>query len=798
MTMQDFRYALRGLARTKGFTVAAIVTLALGIGATTALFSVVHAVLMRSLGWHEETRLVSVRTNFEALGLNGVWISAPELRDIQQMKFFSEAGASMDLPGALQGERAERIQAGHATGSFFRALGVPALYGRIFTDAEDLKGNEGVALLSYAAFKKRYGGDPSAVGRSVTIDGIPRTIVGVLPEKFRWDEPNEFWVPLAFSPQDLQERGSRSLDAVARLAPGVSMESAQAGLKAASDDMRKRLPNWYGGNARWSLGMKPLREYFVGASREPLLLLFGAVLLVLLIACGNVANLLLARGAARAREMAVRSALGAARTRLVRQLLTESALLALFGMVLGLLLAQWSLSALLAAAPAQVRAFADASLDTTVLVFSVVLSALTTLVFGLMPAMQSSRTDLRSALGSNAVGAHGGKLRAALVVAQVGLSLVLLAFAGLFLRSFARILDVPPGFQAEHVIATRVSLSGPGYSSEEPEARYWAEAVRRASALPGVEAAGAINVAPLGGQTDWSYTIEGYVKRPGEPGTDDQFRRATAGVFHTLRIPVLQGREFEVGDDAKAPFVALVNQAWVRRYFPGQDVIGKRLRNGGDKSPWRTIVGVVGDAHDLGLDEPTPPVYYAPEAQQPDDRMTLFVRTSAPPQSLIGPLRTALAGIDATQPVDYVEPFEARIATALAPRKFPLQLLGAFALLALVLSAIGIYGVTAYGVTQRTREIGVRIAVGATEGNVTRMVLRSAMQLSLLGVAIGLVAALLSGRFLESQLALGVSPRDPLTLVGISALLAAVAVLASLLPALRAARLDPMTALRGE
>ncbi|HEX4385418.1 MAG TPA: ABC transporter permease [Myxococcales bacterium] len=792
--IRDLRLALRGLARTPAFTIAAILTLALGIGATTALFSVVNAVLLRSMGWGEESRLVIVKLSFEAQGISGNWISAPEYLDLRRSPVFQSIGVTTDRTAALQGDQAESVRTGYATGSFFQALGVQPLYGRVFEEAEDTQGNDNAVMISYAAFHKRYGGDPRLVGQSITVDGRPRTVIGVLPEQFRWNVPNELWVPFGFSAKELSsQRGNHYLEAIGRLAPGVTAESARAGISTLAAELRAAHPDFYPKEARWTMGLEPLRDRFVGAARAPLYLLFGAVLLVLLIACGNVANLLLARGAARAREVAVRSALGASRARLVRQLLTESALLAVAGTAAGVLVAGWSLQALLATAPALVRSLTDVALDRAVLGFAAALSIVTTFVFGLLPALHSSRADLRTALQSF-VGPRAGRVRAALVVVQVSLSIVLLIGAGLMLRSFARLLDVPAGFDPQGVIAARVSLGGPNYATDEQQAAYWTEAIRRASAVPGVSVAGASNVPPLEGRTDWSYTVEGYQPKPGEPGLDDEFRRVTPGYFAALRIPLLHGREIGPGDDAKAPFVLLVNDAWVRRFFPGQDVLGKRIRFGDEKSPWHTIVGVSGDAHEWGLDKPTPPALYAAQAQVPDETLTLLARASP---SAMEPLRRALAGLDATQPVDFVQLYETRIGQALAPRRFPLQLFATFAALALILSAVGIYGVTAYGVTQRTREIGVRIAIGATSTEVVRMVLRSAVRLAALGVAIGLCAALILARFLESQL-FGVSARDPLTYATISAILALVALGASFLPALKAARTDPMTALRSE
>jgi len=798
---RDLRFAIRGLLRTPGFTAAAILALALGIGATTAIFSVVHAVLMRSLGWGEESRLVAVRCNFDTQNLHGVVISAAEYEDLRTAPFFESVGALANYTAALQGEQAERVKAGYATGSFFEALGVHPIYGRVFTEAEDHKGSNGSVIVSWSAFRKRFGGDPALVGRTLTFNGMPRTVVGVLPESFRWDAPNEFWLPFGWSADELQnQRGNRSYDAVARLKSGVTAEAAGRQLDTLSSFLAARYPASYPPVARWHFSLEMLRDRFVGPSREPLLILFGAVLLVLLIACANVANLLLARGAARSRELAVRSALGAGRSRLVLQLLTESALLAVVGAAAGIGVASWSLDALLAAAPDAVRQLADVRVSRAVLGFAALLTVTTTLVFGLAPALSASRTDLAESLKDGSHGTSGpraGRLRSALIVGQVALSLVLLVAAGLLLRSFSNLLRVDAGFDPRNVLAARISLSGAAYEDNGPQARFWTEAVRRAAALPGVESAGAVNIPPLGGRTDWSYAIDDRMPAAGEPSPDDEFRRATDGYFHALRIPILRGRDFTAADDAKAPLVLAVNDAWVRRFFPGQDVIGKVVRMGSNKGKARNIVGVVADVHDMGLDKPPVPILWAPEAQLPDGEMVLMVRTAAPPAAVASGLRQQLSSIDPAQPIDWIQPFEERVDSALAPRRFPLQLLGAFAALALILSAVGIYGVTSYGVAQRTREIGVRIAIGAQAADVLRMVMGSALRLAGLGVAIGLVSALLIAQALSSLL-YGVSARDPLTYAAISLLLTSVALFASFLPAQRATRVDPMTALRAD
>ena len=784
--LRDVRFALRGLLRTPGFTTAAVLALALGIGATTAIFSVVHAVLLQSLGWGEESRLVSMRGNFPAQGLFNIPISAAEYYDLRRASFLQDVGIYANYTAALQGDRAERVKAGYATGSLFTALGVHPALGRVFAGTEDRKGGGESVVLSAGAWRKRFGGDPGVLGRTMTIDGKPHTIVGVLPPGFRWDVENEIWLPFGFSPDEIaNERGNRYLYPVGRLAPGITLAAATRGLAQLSAEVRAANPKSYGTNTSWHWTLVPLRDRFVGTARQPLLVLLGAVLFVLLIACANVANLLLARGAARSREIAVRSALGASRARLVRQLLTESALLA--------------------AAPETIRQLTDVRVSWALLGFASGLTVLTTVVCGLAPALQVTRADVAGALKDGERGSSGprtGRLRAGLIVAQVALSLVLLAGAGLLLRSFAQVLRVDAGFSAEGVAAAKVTLSGDAFRDDEAMVRYFDEALRRAAALPGVQSAGGVSVPPLQGRSDWSFTLEGYEPPTPEASPDDEMRRVMPGYFETLRIPLRSGRTFASSDDGKAPYVAIVNDAWARKYLPGKDVIGRRLRFGGGHDGaigrWRTIVGVVADTHDFGLDVAAPPVYYLPESQLPDNGMVIMVRGSGvSPAVLARELRASLASIDAAQPVDWAQPFGSRIDSALSPRRFPLQLLAAFAVLALALSALGIYGVTSYAVTQRTREIGVRIAIGAQTSDVLKMVMGRALRLAGAGVALGLCAALPGARVLSSQL-YGVSGRDPVTFLGISVVLAAVALLASWLPARRAARVDPAVALRAE
>jgi predicted permease len=538
----------------------------------------------------------------------------------------------------------------------------------------------------------------------------------------------------------------------------------------------------------------------VSSTRQPILVLFGAVLLVLLIACGNVANLLLARAAAREKEFALRSALGAERSRIVRQLLTEGLLLAAFGAVLGLVIAAWGLDSLLAAAPRQLRQIGEVHVDRWVLAFSAGLTIATTLVFALVPALRASRVDLAASLkdgGRGTAGVPAARLRTALVIAQVAVCLFLLVGAGLLIRSFAQILQVSPGFEPEGAIAADLAPAGPAFVDPAPRERYYEDALRVASSLPGVSAAGANVILPTRGRYQQTYeAIEGYQPAPGEPMPTDEFRSVTPGYFAAMKQHFVAGRDFTASDDLKAPPVILVNEAWVRRYFPGQDVVGHRIQVDTDsyaRTVWRTIVGVVSDAREYGLDDAVPPVFYWPSAQEPQPVMTMVVRGRITPAAL----RDALSRVNPSVPVDRVLPLEDILTTSLAARRFPLQLLGVFAALALLLSAVGIYGVTSYAVAQRTREIGVRMAVGASASRVVGMVLAGALRTVGIGLVLGTLAALAGARVIASQL-YGVSARDPLTFAAIAMLLALVALLASGIPALRAARIDPMAALRSE
>jgi len=805
--LRDLRFAARGLARTPGFTAAAVIALALGIGATTAIFSVVHAVLLRSLGWGDESGLIAIHSDFPGHHLVNVGISPPEYSDLVASGVLAAVAAETTGTVVVQGTLAERARAGIVTSSFFGALGVTPAYGRDFTAREDVEGRDKVVMLAAHYFRRRFGGDASVVGRTLTIDGTPRTVVGILPDSFRFGPQQDLYLPFGWPPSVLREaRAQHGLLGIGRLKPGMTLESARAAMAALTQQIREAHQNLYSKEAAWRLSVQPLRTEFSGAARDPLMLLLAAVTLVLLIACANVANLLLARSAARGREFAVRAALGADRTRIVRQLLTESGLLAVLGAASGLLLASWSMEALLSSAPAGVRNLAETRLHWPVLAFAAAVCVATTLLFGLAPALRASNPDLASSLKEGAATSSASSVRARsmVIAAQVALSFVLLTASGLVLRSFAHVLAVAPGFASDHVITAPLAPAGPAYDNNDAaQHRYFSQAVEAVRKIPGVEVAGGINVLPLSGPLPRSYRIEGYEPAAGEPQPASQSRWIEPGYFAALKIPIVEGRDLTAADDARAPAVALVNEAWARRYFPGRQVLGRRIELAIGKSSdgvLRTMVGVVRDAHDLALDEAPQPTFYLPQVQGSGGApgaLSVAARVSGEPSRYAIAVAEALRAVDLAQPPDEIRPLDEVVSASLAPRRFSLQLLGAFAGLALLFSALGIYGITAYAVAQRTREIGVRMALGASAAGVMRLVLAGALRTLLAGLAAGSVAALALLQLIGSQL-YGVGPRDPLTFVAIAALLIAVALLASGIPALRATKVGPMAALRAE
>jgi putative ABC transport system permease protein len=798
---RDVRLGLRSLARSPAFSLVAVLCLALGIGANAALFSVLNAVLLRPLPYAEPDRLVRV---YEKLGERGQGsVSVPNFRDwAEQNTGFEQLAAYQVGSRNLQSTGdPERVLAVEATPSLFSLLGARPLLGRTFAAGTDEPGKAKVAVVSEELWRTRLGGEPSLIGRALRLDGIPHTVIGVMPASFDFPaggDSTDVWVLFETTPEQENARGSHYLAVVGRLKPGTSLEAATAQLVTVAARIEKEHPAEQTGR---SVLVQPLRETLVGRVRPMLLILFGAVGLVLLIACANVANLLLARAAVRQREVAVRLALGASRARLVRQFLVESLVLAFAGAVLGLLLARWSLDALAPLAANALPVTGEFPLDGRVFGFLLGIAALSGLVFGIVPALQYSRGDVRDSLGE-----AGGKttgsgrqqlFRSTLVVLEIAVSLVLLVGAGLLLRGFVRLSGTEPGLVADNVLTAHLPI--PFAQLEGSTSRTFRPALEKIRALPGVRSAALVSMLPI--QNAWTnsgFAIEG---RPDPlPGREPmaEIRIASPDFFQSLGIPFLRGRDFTESDGESGPPVAIVNDALVRQHFPGEEPLGQRLRLGDEAL---TIVGVVGSVRQAGLDrDPLPEIYFpyaAPDAIGWLVDPVLVIRTAVPPESLADEVRAAVRSVDPALPLYDVLTMEAVIEESLAGRRLNLWLLALFAGMALVLSAAGLYGVISYLVAQRTREIGVRIALGAQKRDVLGLVMRQGAGLTGAGIALGLLGAFALTRVLESLL-YGVSARDPLTYAALAAVLAAVALIATWLPARRASRVDPILAIRAE
>ena len=794
--LQDFRYGLRVLAKSPGFTLVAVLTLALGIGANTAIFSVVNAVLLRPLPYQNADELTALyvtnsRAEFEWPMAAAAYLSLKgQNRVFADVAALSNKGWPANLTG---GGEPERLQGFQVSANLFRVLGVGAARGRTFLDEEDRPGNNRVVVLSHEFWQRRFGGAHDVVGRPVTLNGVPHTVVGVMPADFRFLARTDVWTPLAFTPAEESDASSNYLVVVGRRRPGVTVEQARAEVESLT---RGRIND---PNSDRVAGLKPLQAVMTEGVRTMLLILFAAVGFVLLIACANVANLLLARGGARRRELAVRAALGAGRGRLVRQLLVESALLAVAGGAAGLLLAGWCTEFLVGGLPESLAAanahVAGLRLDSAALAFTFGLSLLTTVVFGLAPALQTSRVNLNEALKEggrgDTAGARQSRLRSWLVVAETALAMVLLAGAGLMVKSFWRLHQTSPGFEPAGALTAQIDPAGDRYKEFEQVVGFYRQLLERVGAVPGVRHAGIIN--SLDATT--SVSVEGHPPVAPEQRPQAGTNQVGGDYFRAMGIPLRAGRFFDDRDVKGARPVVIVDETFVRRHFPGEDPLGKHLRMG-DTS--REIVGVVGATRRYDMtDEPSPRVYL-PYQQENWWSMTLVVRPHAgDPLALVPAVRRELAAIDKDQPVHNFRRLEESVAEWLTPQRFSTLLLASFAGLAVLLAAVGIYGVMSYSVTQRTHEIGVRVALGAQTSDVLRMVVGRGMLLTLAGVGVGLAASLALTRLLRSLL-FGVSETDPLTFAGVALLMTSVALVACLVPALRATRVDPMVALRYE
>ena len=803
--LNDLRHATRRLRRSPGFTALAALTVGLGVGATTAMFSAVNGVLLKPLSYPEPDRLVMLRgATLARPGRSGV-ISYPDYRDWRrENRSFESLAAPRPANVTLSGPGSpERIEGARVTASFFQILRVTPARGQLFPEEVDRPGGALVAVVSDALWR-RLGADPALVGRSLTLDGRPHTVIGILPRTFRPPreiERAEVFAPLALDGAGLEERGSRSLVAIGRLRSGVSLEQARADLAQVARSLEKEHPDH---NTGVGAMLESLHADTVGELRRPLLVLSGAVAFLLLIACANVANLVLPRALARRREVAIRAALGAQRSRLVRELLTESILLGVVGGAAGVALAHLGLEALVSLAPAGTPRIEDVTLDGRVLGFSLALSLLTGVAFGLVPALSASRTDVHAALHesgrSPALARHPGARL--LVVAEIALSLVLMAGAGLLLESFRRQLSIDPGFDPRNVLTLAVSLPDARYARPDQRAGFYAELVEGVRHLPGVISAAAITPLPLGGDAVATrFTVEGRPAPPPGQKPRAEYRAVTAGYFETMRIPLRKGRTFDARDRQGAQAVAVVNETLAAEVFPGQDPLGRRIKIGitTDESDPSTfeIVGVVGDVRHFGRRIFSPPEIYVPHPQQSWPWMSLVVRTSGDPASLTAAVRRQVAALDPEQPVHDARPLLDLLSDSLAASRFVMALLAGFALLGLALATVGVYGVVAGSVERRTGEIGLRLAVGAHPGDVLRMVLVQAARIAAAGVTLGLLAAFALTRVMQTLL-FDVSPTDPATFAAVAAVLALATLLASYLPARRAARLDPATVLREE
>ncbi len=800
----DLRYAVRKLARSPGFTAVAVLTLALGIGANSAIFSVVNAVLLRPLNYEDPEGLVMVwERNVPRNQHRNVVASVNFAAWREQNRVFEDMAAMFGTGATLiEGGDPERIQAAVVSPNFFQILRAAPQHGRVFLPEEGETANAQVVVLSHGFWQRRYAGSTDVVGRTLSLSGDPHTIVGVMPASFkgvRFGSMSEkdLWAPLPWA--WAQGYRGRAWMVVARLRPGVPLEGAQAEMST----IASRLEQEHDYNDGWGVNVVPLREQVVGDVRLALLVLLSAVGFVLLIACANVANLSLARASSRQKEFAIRSAIGAGRGRIMRQLLTESSLLAVLGGGAGLLLGVWGVDLMIALSPGDIPRTDEIGVSGSVLLFTLLVSVLAGALFGLAPALQASRSDLQASLregsrGSSAI--SGRRLRSALVVTEMALAVVLLIGAGLVIRSFWKLNQVDPGFDADNVLSVRVALPGSAYPEEAEQVAFFGELLGRVETSPGVASAAATIALPLSGglAPGTSFIVEGRPEPPRAERPVADIRAVTPGYFRTMGTRLLRGRGFTDRDEAESPMVIVVSETLARNSWPGEDPIGKRLSVSWDGMISSEVIGVVADVRHNSLDAvPRGTIYYAYPQFPIFSFMNLVVRSSSDPTALVTSIRREVSQLDADLPVYNVTTMRELVEGSVADERFNMLLLGLFAALALLLASIGIYGVISYSVTQRTHEIGIRVALGAEQARVLRLVIQRGMGLAVAGVVIGLGAALGLTRLMASLL-FEVSGTDPLTFSGVALLLLSVALAACYVPASRATRIDPVTALRSE
>lgn len=795
--LQDLRYGFRILAKNPGFTAVAVLTLALGIGANTAIFSVVNAVLFRPLPFKDPDRLVVVWENNRRKGWERHPVEGNRFCEwVRQNRVFEgmAARSSFDLNFSGNGE-AERIRVAAVSSNYFSIYGVQPALGRTFLPSEDWQGGGRVVVLSQGFWERRFGADTNILGRAITLDGESCTIVGVMPARFLSEE--QAWIPRRFMTTRDYSFAHR-LFVLARLKPGVTVAQAQADMTNIARRLERQAPDE---NTGWEVTVRALRDEMVRDIRPALLMLWCAVLLVLLIACANVANLLLARAPARQKEMAIRAALGASQGRLIQESLVESLFVALLGGALGCLLALWGMDLLVSLAPGNLPRVGEIQLDGRILLFTLAASLLTGTLFGLPAAAYASTPNLDESLkeGSTRLGGStgGGKLRRLLVVCEVALTVVVVIGAGLLTRSFLRLLNVNLGFRPANILTMRFSPPVPAYGWSG-RGKLYDQVLQRIEALPGVESAAMVSDLPLSGREQiFRFVSEGSMPVSSADYPTAEIRFVSPNYFRVMGIPVKAGRPFAEQDTGPGSGVVIINETMSRRFWPGESPLGRRISYEWDKGRWLTIVGVVGDVKEFGLEAETRPEMCVPFLQEAPPWMSLAVRTSSDPMSLLPAVQAQISAVFKDVPAFDVRTMEQRLADSLASRRFSMVLLGLFAALALILAVVGIYGVVSYAVTQRTHEIGVRMALGASRGSVLVMVIRNGLVLTALGVTLGLAGASALTRLLASLL-YDVKPTDPLTFGAVALLLVGVALLATYLPARRATKVDPMVALRYE
>ena len=813
--LQDLKFSLRLLAKSPAFTLIAVLTLALGIGANTAIFSVVNGLLLHPTGIDHPERLVALRVRYEKLNLKSIEISAPDFNLARENKsvFASAAMEEGSDFNYTAGDFPQRLRGAKVSSQWFEVFGARPLLGRLFTPEEDQPHADHEVILSYNTWKTLFGGDKSLLGRSIQLNQQPYAVIGVMPPDFRWPDQTDLWSPLALPPGDfaIDNFFNESYFAVARMQPGVTAQQAAAYLNVVTQRVVNDPRSQYPKSSGWGMFSVPFTQFVYGDVRTPLLILLGAVGFVLLIACANVAGLLLARASGRTREFAVRTALGASPWRLARQTLTESVVLATLGMAAGLIVARAAISALLALAARNLSEGLVVSMDARVLLFTAALAGISAIIFGVVPALQTSRTDpqdnLRAGRGAGSAGRAHHRFRNLLVVGQMALALVLLAGAGVFLKSLSKMQEANVGFRPHGLMTAAATLPEHPYDSPAKQIAFVRDALDRISHSPGVVSAAAGVPLPFSGfNGSASFEIEGRPRLPGDPGPHGNIREVSSAYFETMGIPLIQGRTFTPDDRLGAQRVVVIDENLARLYWPDGDALGKHLRND-DKVPWSTIVGivapvrhsqVVGEESSGNMTESSGKgVYYFPMYQTLAPAMFFIVRTNGNPAAMAQTIRDAVHSVDANQPVSDLKTMDERVALSLGPRRAAVALLTVFAAMALSLAAIGLFGLMRYNVTQRIQEIGIRMALGAQPRDVLTMLIIQSGRLVAAGIITGVLFALVLTRMLQSLL-YAVSPADPITFAATAILLAAVALAACYIPARRAMKVDPMVALRYE